>query len=277
MSVNDVSVSIVLYNNAKTIKACLESLPPNTPLYILDNASKDNGAEIAKSVAPHAHIIRLEKNIGFGCGHNMLLRQVQTPFALLVNPDAVLTPNTIVRLRKTADEMPKAAIIAPISINDKGEAEPRVTSSEPQIVEGVSGAMPFLRLSAFEGIYFDERIFLYYEDNDLCLQARKKGWDVVIEPRTHFFHAASHSTSSSYKGIWFRGYHMGWSGTYLADKVDDFKGNAGKTYAKKTMARRFKHMVLKTLTLNFSKAVLYYGIICGSKAYCNAEKRIDSF
>lgn len=277
MSVNDVSVSIVLYNNAKTIKACLESLPPNIPLYILDNASKDNGAEIAKAVAPHAHIIRLEKNIGFGSGHNMLLRKIQTPFALLVNPDAVLMPSTIERLRKTADEMPKAAIIAPIAMNDKGEPEPKIDALEATVVSGVSGAMPFLRLSAFEGNFFDEHIFLYYEDNDLCLQAQKKGWDVVIEPRTHFFHAASHSTKGSYKGIWFRGYHMGWSGTYLADKMGDFKGHASNTYAKKIMARKFKHMVIKALTFKFSNAVLCYGIICGSKAYCNAEKRIDSF
>ena len=61
-------------------------------------------------------------------------------------------------------------------------------------MDWVSGASLMLRRSALEETGFlDEKFFLYFEDNDLCLRLRQKGWKVYFNPTVEVVHLGSQS------------------------------------------------------------------------------------
>src|SRR6187397_1321449 len=69
-----IAVSVVLFDSAADIVACLEAVavqtrPPDA-VVVFDNASTDGGADLAARVAPTARIVRSPRNIGFAAGHN---------------------------------------------------------------------------------------------------------------------------------------------------------------------------------------------------------------
>jgi N-acetylglucosaminyl-diphospho-decaprenol L-rhamnosyltransferase len=260
----EVSVCIVSYNCAMVIGACLDTIPAGIPVLIIDNGSKDDSIQVARAIRPDAVIVDHGKNIGFGSGHNRILAMVQTPFALLLNPDTTLAPDTIKSLLATAQEYPKASIIGGVHVHDDGSEEICFKPFErglqqPKSVTMVSGALMLLRMTAFDGNFFDENIFLYYEDDDLCYQTRKNGWDVMIDPHARYTHAVSHSSGSSLRGAWFRGYHTARSHYYTKKKNNDLDSK----FASKMMLRKSRHLVMRLLTFKIGHVANLYGQICG--------------
>jgi GT2 family glycosyltransferase len=66
------------------------------------------------------------------------------------------------------------------------------------------------RLSRFDGVgFFDERFFLYYEDDDLCLRLFQARRPIVIWPAVAAVHRARGSVKGSrpWKSEYLRGYH----------------------------------------------------------------------
>jgi GT2 family glycosyltransferase len=57
-----------------------------------------------------------------------------------------------------------------------------------------------VRVDAFRSFGgFDERFFLYYEDDDLCLRALQAGYDCLLEPAAQVLHAGGASSASSWR------------------------------------------------------------------------------
>ncbi len=56
-------------------------------------------------------------------------------------------------------------------------------------VDWVSGACMMIRKEVFDKIVgFDEQIYMYYEDADLCLRIKKLGWKVYFLPHAQIYH-----------------------------------------------------------------------------------------
>lgn len=66
MSAPKTTVITVGYNSAGVIEGLLNSLPQGTPTIVVDNASLDTTADVARAVAPDAQIMRQPRNEGFG-------------------------------------------------------------------------------------------------------------------------------------------------------------------------------------------------------------------
>lgn len=84
-------------------------------------------------------------------------------------------------------------------------------SDDATEVESLAATALLLRREAFEGVGgFDERFFLYGEDQDLCRRLRQRGWRLVGLPG----HWASHQNGSSFASSWQRELHW-WRGTMM--------------------------------------------------------------
>ena len=90
---------------------------------ISDNASNDGTPDQAKALWPHASVLPHPLNLGFGAANNRALALVSTPFALLLNPDCVITPEALLALISAAHGMPEAALLAPQLLGAKGRLE----------------------------------------------------------------------------------------------------------------------------------------------------------
>lgn len=219
-----VTIVAVTYNSTAVIEGFLAALPSGAALVLVDNASRDGTADRVAALAPAARIVRNAINRGFGAGCNAGLDLVQTDYALLLNPDARLAPGALATLVAVADACPDAAIVAPAIAGPDGQcvrsydvsqqrrrAFPRKRGAEPWpegpvCVDFVSGAAMLVRRA--DRLRFDEALFLYYEDDEICAAARARGRSVVYVPAAVAEHEGGRSTPPSLRIRWLKAFHM---------------------------------------------------------------------
>ena len=226
---------VVTYNSAHCILALAECLAPYQSVIVSDNASADDTVVRAQEFIPQATLLPHPRNLGFGTANNRALARVATPFALLLNPDCSIAPADVVRLVETAQLFPDAAIIGPQILDGAGRPEVNYrwaatrwasrgpAATGPACVGFLSGAAMLLRMDVCAPLgFFDERFFLYYEDDDLCLKYFRNGHSLIIEPRAQAIHLARRSVKGKtpVSGEFWRGYHHVQSKmTYMAKHV----------------------------------------------------------
>lgn len=203
---------VVLNFNSKNLLAnCLKSLKKiKTSHYriVVDNNSSDGSLEVArKSLRKDDQVIKNKKNLGFAKGNNVGIRWALAQGAthvLLLNPDTDAENDFLSSLIKNPGQ-----IVAPVikyKNNGKwiydlggfvnywiGKAYHAETTRRPKKVSSpgyVSGACMLISRKVFEEIgFFDERFFLYFEDADFCLRAKKAGFKVNVEPGSIVVHS----------------------------------------------------------------------------------------
>jgi GT2 family glycosyltransferase len=93
------TVVVVNYNGAHLLPGCLDALraqrlPDGSfETVVVDNASTDGSRELLTSRYPWVRLLASDRNLGFAGGNNLALRQVTTPYAVLLNNDAVPEPD----------------------------------------------------------------------------------------------------------------------------------------------------------------------------------------
>jgi N-acetylglucosaminyl-diphospho-decaprenol L-rhamnosyltransferase len=230
----DVTVIIVTFNSCHCIADLAPALAHFPHVVFSDNASQDGSAAQARLSVPHAKVLEHASNLGFGAANNRALAQVQTPFALLLNPDCELNAEAAAQLLEVTTQYPEAAVIAPqllrkdrsTDVNYRwpsNQWKPRCQepAQAPCCVGFVTGAVMLFRLDHFQGIgYFDEDFFLYYEDDDLCLRLFKSKKSIVVAPQVQWLHASRGSVrgNTPYRAEYWRGYHHAQSKIIFARK-----------------------------------------------------------
>ena len=232
-SLNQVTVITVTFNSAHCMQALGAALSSFPHVIVVDNGSDDGSAQQAQHHIPHAQVLALPANLGFGAANNRALEQAKTPFALLLNPDCEITPQAVEQLVRTANIWPDAAMVAPQLLQAGGAPEvnyrwPHLlwNSRGPAITEGpacvgfVCGAAMLLRMDAFAGTFFDEQFFLYYEDDDLCTRLFNKHQPMIIDPAATAVHRSRGSVRgrNPWRSEYIRGYHHAQSKLIYARK-----------------------------------------------------------
>jgi GT2 family glycosyltransferase len=228
-----VTVVTVTYNSAHCLPTLGKALALFPHVIVVDNGSDDDCAKQTPAYMPQAQMLALPANLGFGAANNRALAQVQTPFALLLNPDCEITPQAVMQLLHTAARWPDAAMVAPQLLQANGQPEvnyrwPHLLwhSRGPAVTEGpacvgfVCGAAMLLRMSAYRDQFFDEQFFLYYEDDDLCTRLFNQRQAMIIDPTATATHRSRGSVRgrSPLRSEYLRGYHHAQSKLIYARK-----------------------------------------------------------
>lgn len=177
-----------------------------------------------------------ERNGGFSYGNNFAVRpslQSAQPadHYWLVNPDTLVRPGGLRALTDFMAAHPRAGIIGSSLEDEHGEWWPvafrfptllseldnalrlgavsrllskwslvRQMTQQPEIVDWLPGASMMIRRQVFEDIgLMDEDYFLYYEETDFCLQAKRANWDCWYVPQSRVMHIAGQSTGVTVK------------------------------------------------------------------------------
>ena len=215
-------VVIVHYGPAEvTASAAAAALATGWPVTVVDN---DGGLDLEDD--PRLKLLRPGTNIGFARAVNLGARQGASPWILMLNPDTEPGPGALEQLVAIAGECDDTAVLAPTLVYRDGSpqigggrfagwvrevgrmsglgrllrarraqsrSEFRSAEHEAGVTidrQWVSGAVMLVRRAAFEEVGgFDERFFLYYEDEDLCRRLRARGWSVAVAPEVRVKHA----------------------------------------------------------------------------------------
>ena len=230
------TVLTVTHNGGEVIGGMLQTVPADVPLIVIDNASTDDSLDIVRNITPHAHLILNEVGLGYGNGMNCGLREVETEFALLVNPDSVLTEDAIISLIMAADQFPDGGLFGPSILNPDGSVElshdvnlfnrkalgkrvAEVCPEGPLCADFVTGAVMLMRMTAAKAVnFFDPEIFLYYEDDDICMRFRQAGYGVILVPDAVITHIGGGSVRPNQAYYWEKFWHISWSRLYFEKK-----------------------------------------------------------
>ncbi|MEM8792827.1 MAG: glycosyltransferase family 2 protein [Pseudomonadota bacterium] len=226
-----VSVVIVSYNSADVLSDALSSVPAEAEVIVVDNDSEDGSTEIAAAFS--ANVIKNEHNLGFGTACNQGAEIATKPYILFLNPDARLTPNSLATLLTEISSDLAVAAVGPLLRGTHEIERPREATllepdrspsfqtvpTEPTEVGFLSGAALLIRRDVFREIDgFDEKIFLYLEDDDLCYRLRQAGHRLRLIPAAVIEHETNTAVRSSGRALRSRNYHTMMSLRYLATK-----------------------------------------------------------
>ena len=217
---SSIAVQVVNYRTRRYLERCVDTVVSDLEgssipfeINLLDNASGEDLEDLAARV-PNCRAFTSATNLGFGGGHNLLAGKTEAKYLLILNPDIEFVfPDTVRRLLLLVAGAGLVKAAGPKLLTDAGQAQPydhgrlhglraeialrgghsywRQTSTR-QEVAWVSGAAMLVERAEFVAIGgFDEKLFLYKEDEDLCLRLRAAGGQVVYEPAAVIRHHGS--------------------------------------------------------------------------------------
>jgi hypothetical protein len=234
----DILISIVIVNY-KVPQCLIEAMHSirlakyydRCEVIIIDNASGDNSREIVTSQFREVQWIQLKTNIGFGKACNIGVEAARGLYLLLLNPDTVISTNTLENAVEFMESHPNAGLMGPKILNPDGTLQlscrrsvptPSVAfyyfaglsylfpksrrfgryhltymdEDETAQVDVISGSFMFMRRALFNEIGgFDKRFFMYGEDIDFCYRIVKAGHEVWYYPEIKIVHRKGKSSS----------------------------------------------------------------------------------
>lgn len=240
-----ITASIVIYKNSiellqKAVQSFLNSTEHST-LYLIDNSPTDDYAR--HFIHPRVRYIFNNRNIGFGAGHNIALKDVLrnklSDYHIILNPDVYFESSVSERLCTYMEANPQVGLVMPKVLYPDGRLQPlckllpspltlftrRFLQFHPYYtnrlnhwyemhfsgydkvmdVPFLSGCFMFLRLDALREVgLFDEAIFLYTEDTDLTRRIHKR-YRTIFFPEVTIYH---YNQRGSYKNVVILLYHV---------------------------------------------------------------------
>lgn len=224
----DLSILIVHTYELKTLRQTLRGIRRAAPqlnleIIVIDNNPAAGLRDLLKSQFQEVRYIKNDKNLGFGGAMNVGIRASKGEYVLVFNPDIIVQPGSLEELKRFMDDSPDVGIVGPRLMNPDNTLQhscyrlptamlpayrrtplgklPRGRRaverylmthddhSQTMDVDALIGAALFTRRSALEKVgLFDERFFLYYEDNDLCRRFWENDYRVVYHPDAQMVH-----------------------------------------------------------------------------------------
>ena len=226
ININDITFIIVTYKSESVIKTCLDTLPKHSKKIIVENSKNIELKNDLESNYDNIEVI-MNENLGMGASNNVGIHLSKTKYVYILNPDAKFKENTIGNLLRTTQNIKDFSIISPKHEDDTYPNYKIYTnnnsvelSKEIISVDTIDGFSMLINKEKFinESI-FDEKIFLYLENDDLCLRSKKKGDDLYIIKNSLIEHSGSSSTGIENKKLeYLRNWHWMWSKFYFNKK-----------------------------------------------------------
>lgn len=214
------SVVVPTHDTRALTLDCLGSLPADdgrVEVLLVDDGSRDGTAEAVRAAWPAVRVLRHETARGFSAAANAGLRAASGELLWLLNSDTLVPPGAAGRLRDAFARDARLGIAGAELVYPDGRPQwsggrrptplwlfalasglpallrrrrPQTGGDAwPRSPDWVTGASLALRRAVWEQVGpLDEGFRFYAQDVDLCLRARRAGWDVSIVPGLRVVH-----------------------------------------------------------------------------------------
>ena len=231
ISRQNLTVIIVTFRSENVIHNCIQSIDSDVKVLVVDNSNSKEFKENIENKYKNVSCILSEKNSGMGAGNNLGIKNIKTDFAFILNPDVILEPNSIDSLIEESQKLDSFGIISPIEVNKDypnykliDSSKKNIDLKEPFKVKSVDGYSMLINLKRLNQIdnfyYFDERFFMYLENDDLCKRLNNKNENIYIIPKSQIKHLGGQAVNNLYKTEveLSRNWHWTWSKFYYNKK-----------------------------------------------------------
>ena len=197
---------------------------------MVDNASKNQEAEIITQQFPQIKVIKSNQNLGFAGGNNLGIKAAQGKYLFLINNDTVFKNFNIQPLINRLKSSPNIGIVCPkirftwannpiqfagytplssITIRNRAigfEEEDKGQYDSPHQTPYAHGAAMMLKREIIDKVgLMPECYFLYYEELDWSMRFTRAGYQIWYEPKCTIYHKESQSTGQNSP---FRTYYL---------------------------------------------------------------------
>lgn len=217
----EVSIITINYNGLEDTCALIESIPFNESMEVIvvDNASKNQEADVIAKRYPQVIVIQSEHNLGFAGGNNLGIQAAHGKYLFLINNDTFFKDFNIHSLMDRMESLPDIGIVCPkiyfawgnnpiqfagysrlsrisvrnhaIGFNEDDREQYNTAHPTPY----AHGAAMLIRRDAINKVgLMPECYFLYYEELDWSMMFTKAGYQIWYEPRSSIFHKESQAT-----------------------------------------------------------------------------------
>ena len=288
---NNLTFVIVAYESDKIIDDCLSSIPSNYPIIIIENSGKKKFKEKIEKRYPNVKCEIMEKNEGYCLGNNLGIKLSKTRLVFILNPDVRLQSDTLEELDKVSDEIKNFAILAPTLANNELKEGFGLTKNYGSYKKTLNITSDFFEVDYIQGCaflldktelknigFFDENIFLYFDDIDLCKRIKNLGKKIYVSRKARIKHLGAKAVNDEFfnEVEFSRNWHWMWSTFYFNKKHYGYFFALKKTY-KKLITSIIKYLFF-TLTFNSIKKKIYlmrfsglYNSIIGKKSWCRPK------
>jgi len=217
------AVVIVTYNGRQYLADCFSTIEKQTrkpeEIIVVDNHSTDGTGEYLKNLSLSGGIkIKLilnKENLGFAKANNQGMEMALedgAQYIFLLNQDTRMEENCLMELLKAAEKekiffacqplilcWPEKKLIQTagdrihfLGFGYSGDYKEKFNAQEFQgnkEIPYASGAAMFIKSEVLKEVgLFDEDLFMYHEDMDLCLRARFLGRKILLAPQAIVYH-----------------------------------------------------------------------------------------
>ena len=264
---NKVTVVAVSFFSESIIENLIKSIESHIRILIVENSLslslKDNIEKKYKNV----EVFIPEKNLGNGGGINFGLERVKTEFALYLDVDTIPENDMINTLIEYSNIIDDFCILAPKDPSNSYNKNLYINFNENNDyhkMEFITGCAMFFKMEKLKKVgFFDENIFLYYEETDLYFRCHKKNFGIYLIDKAIFKHIGSSSIDKKYNQQISinRNWHFCWSKFYY------YKKNFSYFYGLKKTLPNFFRAIRKYLFFiirgDGENASLHKAEICG--------------
>ena len=119
MSIKDITVIIATFKSDSKVINCLNSINKECNIIIVENSNNLDFKKNIESKYTNVECILIGSNIGYGSANNIALKQIKTKYALILNPDVLLSKFSLENLLKASKKVNNFSILAPEEQNNK--------------------------------------------------------------------------------------------------------------------------------------------------------------
>ena len=224
LNLNNITFIIVCFKSEEVIFSCLNSLPKKSKKIVIENSKNIKLKEQIELKYDNIEVV-INENLGMGASNNKGILMSTTQFVYVLNPDTRFLDNTFDTLISEANHIDDFAIISPVC-NDRRYPNFKIYNKKKNLnnqildVDSIDGYSMLINKNKFNNIFFDENIFLYLENDDICMRAKKNNQKIYIIKNSYIEHLGSSSSNikNSNEFDYLRNWHWMWSKYYFNKK-----------------------------------------------------------
>ena len=279
MSLNkDLTIVFVSFFSKNIIEKPISQISREIPIIVVENSKDVELKSILEKKYENVTVIIPQTNTGNGGGANIGLRQANSKYVLYLDVDVELDKTTLDILHSYANKLKDFSILGP-SIDGvtykKNDYAKRSIHEKVHSMNFITGCALFFNMKAIKEIgFFDEKIFLYYEENDLYLRSFKKNYKIYLIEEAKLKHRGNYSTDLIEKNSIEinRNWHLMWSTFYFHKKhygiIEAYKKTVLKFFS--ALFKYFIYLILQKRVkknIYFARMSGIFNAVIGKKSW----------
>ncbi len=261
----DLCIVLVSYRSKKNITKTISLIDKNISVILVENSMDRSIKKEFEKKYKNLRVIIPKSNSGQGAAFNLGAKKSNKKFLLFMDIDIHIKKSQIIELMKLAKKINVFGVLTP-EIKNHNYTESIIKKINKNLFE-ISfnhGCVMLVKRSIFKKVkYFDDNIFLYFEESDLYTKCIKANLPVYMYNKVKISNPISKSIDRKYldEYIVVRNWHYCWSKFYYYKKHYGYFVGIFKTIP--NLIRAIKNLTFSILKFEFFKIKYFLAEISG--------------